>query len=184
MDGRNFDDLARTLAKGASRRSLLKALFGGAGAGALVAAGVSKQIAGAQNTCDPNADTITCPAGSFHEGLTKKPDGGCCPAQGNGVCCSNNCVDGLCVAQVVATTTTAAPTTTTSAPGGTTTTSSPGGTTTTSAPDDIDTLPQTGVGDGSNASGLLGITLAGGAAAIVAAKALRQRPETEEAPDA
>lgn len=70
---------------------MLRGLIGGAGA--VTVAAVFEQDAGAQ--CDPNADTITCPPGSFHAGQIKKPAGECC--NGNGNCCSNTCTDGFCV---------------------------------------------------------------------------------------
>jgi hypothetical protein len=93
MDGTRFDELTRKLGSGLNRRQVLRGLLGGAGA--FTVASVFEQSAGAQ-ACDPNADTVTCPEGSWHEGLTKKPDGGCC--NGNGNCCSNICENNLCVA--------------------------------------------------------------------------------------
>jgi hypothetical protein len=96
MDGTRFDELTKRFGAGLSRRQVLRGLIGGAGA--ITVAAVFEQEAGAQG-CDPNADTITCPPGSFHAGLTKKPDGGCC--NGNGNCCSNSCVDNLCVGGIV-----------------------------------------------------------------------------------
>ena len=93
MDDQRFDNLTRLFGSGLNRRKVLRGLLGGAGA--LAVAGTSRQLAGAQADCDPNADTITCPPGSFHEGLTKKPGGECC--NGNGNCCSNVCTDGFCV---------------------------------------------------------------------------------------
>ena len=93
MDGTRFDELTKRFSAGLSRRQVLRGLAGGAGA--ITVAAVFEDHAGAQ-ACDPNADTVTCPAGSFHEGLTKKPDGGCC--NGNGNCCSNICEENICVA--------------------------------------------------------------------------------------
>jgi hypothetical protein len=96
MDGTRFDELTKRFSAGLNRRQVLRGLVGGAGA--ITVAAVFEDHAGAQ-ACDPNADTVTCPAGSWHEGLTKKPDGGCC--NGNGNCCSNNCENNLCVGGVV-----------------------------------------------------------------------------------
>jgi len=93
MDGTRFDELTKRFGAGLSRRQVLRGLVGGAGA--LTVASAFKSHAGAQGTCDPNADTVTCPAGSFHEGLTKKPAGECC--NGNGNCCSNICEENFCV---------------------------------------------------------------------------------------
>jgi hypothetical protein len=92
MDGTRFDELTRRFGAGLSRRQVLRGLVGGAGAITVIA--VFEQQAGAQGTCDPNADTVTCPPGSFHAGQTKKPDGKCC--NGNGNCCSNVCENNFC----------------------------------------------------------------------------------------
>lgn len=97
MDGTRFDALTRMIGSGLNRRQVLRGLMGGAGA--VTVAAVFKQGAGAQGNCDPNADTVVCPEGSFHEGLNKKPAGGCC--NGNGNCCSNICTDNFCVDGVV-----------------------------------------------------------------------------------
>jgi hypothetical protein len=201
MDGRNFDDLTRKLAKGASRRSFLKGLLGGAGA--VAATAVVKQGVEADH-CNPSTTQITCPAGTEGAPGQGGPDGVCCNGPGN--CCSRNCVGfgqahaGICSPANGATTTTQAPggTTTTQAPGGTTTTQAPGGTTTTQAPGGttpapdgttpaptggVSEVPSTGVGDGASGSDMLGITLAGGAAALVAAKVLRNKPAADETLD-
>ena len=53
-----------------------------------------------------------CPPGS-QPGNNRGLEGVCCIAQGNGLCCSNSCTDGVCDAVVTTTTTTAGPTTTT-----------------------------------------------------------------------
>ena len=96
MDGRGFDELTKKLAKGASRRSLLKGLLGGAGAVAATAVlkesvaavpiggdcttsddcdGDLQCLANGKCQCPPNEGTITCGPGTFHQGLDKKPDG-------------------------------------------------------------------------------------------------------------
>jgi hypothetical protein len=67
-------------------------------------------------------------------------------------------------------------------PGGGTT--APGGGTSSGGTTSVSTLPSTGAGDGPDGPEALGITLAGAAAALFAAKVLRQKPETEESQDA
>src|SRR5680860_112376 len=134
MDGRGFDELTKKLAKGASRRSLLKALLGGAGA--VAATAVVKNGAEATH-CDEGAVQVQCPAGlagEAPEGSQGGLAGVCCT--GIGTCCSRECIDfgasheGSCAPHSSeVTTTTAAPTTTTTA-APTTTTAAPTTTTT------------------------------------------------------
>ncbi len=79
LDGQRFDELARTVARSSSRRSLLRAAVGGAGAGVLTLLGV--RAAGADDTCKPanlpqskcNKDAQCC------VGLVCGPDGLCEP---------------------------------------------------------------------------------------------------------
>src|SRR5680860_1549522 len=91
MDGRGFDELTKKLAKGASRRSLLKGLLGGAGA--VAATAVVKSGAEATH-CNPSQSQQTpCPGGPGELPTTAQGGlgGACCNGHGN--CCSQVCVD-------------------------------------------------------------------------------------------
>jgi hypothetical protein len=118
MDGQRFDDLARKVGSGLSRRQLVRLLLGGAGALAGTAV-LKDQVSAvglggacpngnadcefgltcsANGTCQCNPSTVVteCPAGTWHEGNTKFLDGQCC--NGNGNCCSNDCgPDNFCI---------------------------------------------------------------------------------------
>ncbi|HET9659527.1 MAG TPA: hypothetical protein VFP05_04300 [Thermomicrobiales bacterium] len=104
MDGTRFDELTRRFGAGLSRRQVLRGLLGGAGA--LAVTGATRQFAGAQ-ACEARVDCDNvqqptcpdvCPEGS-QPGNNRGLDGTCCT--GNGTCCSNNCVDGVCVGGLV-----------------------------------------------------------------------------------
>ncbi len=100
MDDQRFDNLTRLLGSGVNRRKVLRGLLGGAGA--LAATGATRQFAGAQ-ICDARVSCENvqqeqgcpdlCPEGSF-PGSERGLSGVCC--NGNGQCCSNNCVNGVC----------------------------------------------------------------------------------------
>src|SRR5687768_13952645 len=99
MDDQRFDNLTRLFGSGLNRRKVLRGLLGGAGA--LAATGATRQFASAQcaervdctNVQQPTCPAI-CPGGSF-PGNNRALAGTCCT--GNGTCCSNNCVEGVCV---------------------------------------------------------------------------------------
>src|SRR5688572_20408875 len=89
MDGRNFDDLTRRLASGASRRSLFKAFLGGIGG--LVATTITRGSAGAQpsgrpaRTCGGPCQSGACNANLTCEGTICVPSSSdfiCCPSTG------------------------------------------------------------------------------------------------------
>lgn len=95
--------MTRLLGAGVNRRKVLRGLIGGAGA--LAATGVTRNLVGAQ-TCTERVDcvnvqqptcTAICPTGSS-TGNNRGTDGTCCT--GNGECCSNNCVSGVCTSGV------------------------------------------------------------------------------------
>lgn len=99
MDGIRFDELTKRFGAGLSRRQVLRGLVGGAGA--LAVTGATRQFADAQ-TCEERVDCESvqqptcpdlCPAGS-QPGNNRGLDGTCCT--GNGTCCSNSCVNGVC----------------------------------------------------------------------------------------
>src|SRR5688572_15669919 len=92
MDGQRFDELTKRLATGASRRSVLKALLGGAGAVAI--GSVAKSQAAAQPECIPETTFTVCgPGYTLPATAQGNQDGvGCC--NGNGNCCSGACEGG------------------------------------------------------------------------------------------
>ncbi len=99
MDNQRFDALTRAFAMGTSRRTAIKGIFGGAVGVAVATTRLDR--AGAQ-TCEERVDcenvqqescTDICPEGS-QPGNNRGLSGVCCT--GNGLCCSNNCVNGVC----------------------------------------------------------------------------------------
>jgi len=166
MDKNRFDDLAKAMARGASRRDVLRGMLGGVAAGAAIT--VMPEMVGAQDTCAGSGEACemvegsccepyTCfeaicdiPRGCVGEGLTCVDDFPCCDDEGL------SCVDGFCALAVDA------------------------------AGDDDDTggeaatLPSTGVGDGESPSGWLGAVAAGGAVAVAASVLRRNKEQPEE----
>jgi hypothetical protein len=163
IDRNRFDELTRAMAKGASRRDLLKGVLGGVAAGAAVT--VMPEMVGAQDEtciepggeCEEAEGAVAC-CGSYtcFEALCDNARG-CWEVEDecdeNYPCCDDTltCVEGTCaVADDDAT----------------------GGT--------ADTLPATGAGDTPGSSGWLGALAASGAVAAAATVLRRNREQAKE----
>jgi hypothetical protein len=95
MDQQRFDDLARRLATGGHRRTLLKIALG------LVAATTLKPARGArsQAACEPPcAEGQVCQDGACLRPCVTHRD---CRSKKDDPCISNTCVDGFCVEAIV-----------------------------------------------------------------------------------
>src|SRR5688572_16965584 len=98
MDGRNFDDLTKKLARAASRRSFFKGLIGGGAAvvgGSVVSPSETsaQQCRGIRHPCEGTQDCcegLLCIPASF-EGQSER----CCPPGEQG-CGAGCCTIGLC----------------------------------------------------------------------------------------
>jgi hypothetical protein len=75
MDNQRFDALARALATGTSRRTVLKGLAGGAVGGTLLIAGATSQPAAAQQVACTTGTQNACPAGYICCPTTNTPGG-------------------------------------------------------------------------------------------------------------
>lgn len=98
MDDRRFDALTRAFARGASRRTAIKGLFGGA-VGVAVAS-TRLNPAGAQRTCTPDTVLADCPLPDTCTTATCEPSGEAyycayrtCPG---GICCNGVCQTECC----------------------------------------------------------------------------------------
>jgi len=159
MDTGRFDDLARAMAKGASRRDVLRGILGGAVAGAAVT--VMPEAVDAQETCAGSGEACEMVEGSCcapytcFEAICDIPRG--CVGAGQPCvddfpCCADEgltCVGDVCAVAVA------------------------------DAGEEVVTLPETGIGDAGSSSGWLG-ALAAGSAVAVAASVLRRNKEQPE----
>jgi hypothetical protein len=165
MDRDRFDDLTRAMAKGASRRDVLKGMLGGVAAGAAVI--TLPEMVGAQDTCiEPGGEcemaegAVAC-CGSYtcFEALCDNARG-CWEVEDECddqfPCCDETmtCVEGTC---------TVADDGTDDATGG-----------------EVATLPETGAGDPGTSNGWLGALAAGGAVAAAATVLRRNKEQPEE----
>jgi len=104
MDDQRFDNLARVLGRGTSRRTALKGITGAAAGGALAALGLARgaerasaQSCGAEgvyctsggNCCSGVCSAYYCTAPDASPASTCHDDGGPCASGGD--CCSGNC---------------------------------------------------------------------------------------------
>ncbi|CAN5600949.1 hypothetical protein BH23CHL5_BH23CHL5_23750 [soil metagenome] len=183
MDGNRFDGLTRAMARGTSRRTVLRGIAGGAAGGGLAAIGLQR-VAGAQvdATC-PGLSDAECGEGSICcAGVCREieccideadpnarcPEGTTC-SEGicfdfctddneceDGACC---CPDGSCLQDCCA--------------------DDPDTDDDPDADDDdplISTLPNTGIGQGQDSGRWVGASLVAGAAVWLASRQIRQSP--------
>jgi hypothetical protein len=102
MDDQRFDDFARLIGSGSSRRRLLKLLGGLFAGGAGVALG--RNLSAAQETCIAAGEACACSdgvCGGSHCCTSYCQDGVCCDDGGgactaNIQCCGGSCNDGFC----------------------------------------------------------------------------------------
>lgn len=105
MDDRRFDSLAKALAAGKSRRSVLKGLLGLGGAAAVGSLGMEHDAEAARRPA-PTPKPVGCPgsqvwngsACACEAGITCGPE--CCP-EGVATCCDGACCFGECIAEEV-----------------------------------------------------------------------------------
>src|SRR5680860_580722 len=164
MDRDRFDNLAKAMARGVSRRDVLRGMLGGVAAGAAIT--VMPKLAIAQDTCAGSGDECemvegsccspyTCfeaicgiPRGCVGEDLPCVDDYPCCEDEGL------SCVDGVCAVAVD------------------------------DAGDDVggetSTLPDTGAGDSNTTNTWLGALAAGGLVAAAASVLRRNKARPEE----
>ena len=88
MDGQRFDEVARLIGTGASRRRVLKGLLGGITAGVVMAR--SRGETGAQDACDAFADPCTTGPDSCCPGLMCQ-GGTCCSLPGESCSGAQDC---------------------------------------------------------------------------------------------
>jgi hypothetical protein len=99
MDDRRFDAIAKSLAAGTSRRSLLKGILGLGGAAAVGSLGLERESEAARRPT-PTPSVRNCPAGQVWNGRTcvclAGPTCGaeCCGV--GGTCCDGACCYGVC----------------------------------------------------------------------------------------
>jgi len=171
MDNQRFDNLARLLGRGTSRRTALKGLAGGALVTLGLARGASEaaaQMCGGEGVyCTADTDCCSGTCANFYCTAPSAPmtnacmnDGGACAADGD--CCSGSCdgSSGACFTPAAAVdTSTDAPADTTAAPAA-----------------EAVTLPVTGAGPAAEAENdwVMPVAAVGVAAAILGAHRLRR----------
>jgi hypothetical protein len=171
MAERRFDELTRLIAQGRSRREVLRLIAGGLVGGVAATSVVGSQVF-AQDECAGDGESCEdmdcCEGYGCNADLTCEASGGGCGLEGES-CEDQDCCEGLTcsddLACVIPDEGEAAAEGTPSGTGGTTTT----------------TAPSTGSGsaNGDDDNAWLGITIAGGAAAIGAAAILRRRASAQ-----